>query len=452
MNYQKTLDYLFNRLPIYQRQGSIAYKKDIKNILIATELIGSPHKKFKSIHIAGTNGKGSTSHMLASIFQESGYKVGLYTSPHLKDFRERIKINGEMISKSEVTKFVRKNKLAFEKINLSFFEFTVALAFNYFADKKIDIAIIETGLGGRLDSTNIINPELSIITNIGLDHTNLLGYNIKEIAKEKGGIIKPKTSIIIGRKQREIISIFNNIANKKEASLKYATPHNYTCDLKGDYQKENINTAVSAILEMKNQGWKISNKNIKDGLLSSVQNTGILGRWQILNKNPLTICDMAHNACGIKEIISQIKKTPHKNLHIVFGTTNDKDLDEILHLLPKDAKYYFCQANVERAMNAKELKQKASKNELLGNYFCSVKEALKEAKKQAKIEALMDALSNELDVEIPKAMIDIEVRNNIEQTAQRFAQQGMDIKSTFTPELVKSLAESTRPQAEKNVQ
>ena len=242
MTYQQTLDYLFSRLPMYQRDGVVAYKADIGNIVAASKTLENPHKKFKSIHIAGTNGKGSVSHMLASIFQEAGYKVGLYTSPHLKDFRERIKISGKMIAKSEVIQFVSKNKTAFEKIDLSFFEFTVALAFHYFAYQKVDIAIIETGLGGRLDSTNIINPELSIITNIGLDHTNLLGDTIQTIAKEKAGIIKSNTPIIIGRNQEEIKPIFENIANEKKAPLKYATAHNFIADLKGNYQKEKIST------------------------------------------------------------------------------------------------------------------------------------------------------------------------------------------------------------------
>jgi dihydrofolate synthase / folylpolyglutamate synthase len=300
MTYQQTLDYLFSRLPMYQRDGVVAYKADIGNIVAASKTLKDPHKKFKSIHIAGTNGKGSVSHMLASIFQEAGYKVGLYTSPHLKDFRERIKLSGKMIAKSEVIQFVSKNKTAFEKIDLSFFEFTVALAFHYFAYQKVDIAIIETGLGGRLDGTNIIIPELSIITNIGLDHTNLLGDTIQKIAKEKAGIIKSNTPIIIGRNQEEIKPIFQNIANEKKAPLKYATAHNFTADVKGNYQKENINTVVTAISEIQKQGWKITDENIKDGLLNTIKNTGLLGRWQILGQNPLVICDTGHNEDGIK--------------------------------------------------------------------------------------------------------------------------------------------------------
>ena len=389
MTYQQTLDYLFSRLPMYQRDGVVAYKADIGNIVAASKTLENPNKKFKSIHIAGTNGKGSVSHMLASIFQEAGYKVGLYTSPHLKDFRERIKINGQMIAKSEVIQFVSKNKTAFEKIDLSFFEFTVALAFHYFAYQKVDIAIIETGLGGRLDSTNIINPELSIITNIGLDHTNLLGDTIQKIAKEKAGIIKSNTPIIIGRNQEEIKPIFQNIANEKKAPLKYATAHNFTADLKGHYQQENINTVVTAISEIQKQGWKITDKNIKDGLLNTIKNTGLLGRWQILGQNPLIICDTGHNEDGIKVVFNQLKQTPHKNLHVVFGAVNDKDLDSILNLLPKDAKYYFCKPNILRGLDENILKEIANKKEIKGDSYSSVKTALARAKKQAQLEDLI---------------------------------------------------------------
>jgi dihydrofolate synthase / folylpolyglutamate synthase len=389
MTYQQTLDYLFSRLPMYQRDGVVAYKADIGNIVAASKTLKDPHTKFKSIHIAGTNGKGSVSHMLASIFQEAGYKVGLYTSPHLKDFRERIKINGQMIAKSEVIQFVSKNKTAFEKIDLSFFEFTVALAFHYFAYQKVDIAIIETGLGGRLDSTNIINPELSIITNIGLDHTNLLGDTIQKIAKEKAGIIKSNTPIIIGRNQEEIKPIFENIADEKKAPLKYATAHNFTADLKGHYQQENINTVVTAISEIQKQGWKITDKNIKDGLLNAIKNTGLLGRWQILGQKPLIICDTGHNEDGIKVVFNQLKQTPHKSLHVVFGAANDKDLDTILNLLPKDAKYYFCKPNILRGLDENILQEMASKKEIKGDSYSSVKTALARAKKQAQLEDLI---------------------------------------------------------------
>ena len=388
MSYKKTLDYLFSRLPIYQRKGVIAYKKDINNIISATKILKDPHKKFRNIHIAGTNGKGSIAHMLSSIFQEAGYKVGLYTSPHLKDFRERIKINGRMIDQKQVIDFVKKYKYDFEKINLSFFEFTVALAFNYFAKEKIDIGIIETGLGGRLDSTNIILPELSIISNIGIDHTNLLGNTIEKIAREKAGIIKSKTPVIIGRNQKKIRKILIDVANKKNTTLKYSSPHNYQTDLNGNYQKENINTVVTAILELQKVGWKIKNKDIQNGLLNTKKNTGILGRWQKLKEKPLIICDIAHNKDGINAIIKQLKKQKYNNLHIIFGTVNDKSLD-ILSLLPKDAKYYFCKPNIPRGLNEVILQNSASRKKLKGKCYHSVKNALKAAKINANKEDLI---------------------------------------------------------------
>ena len=389
MNYQQTLEYLFSRLPVYQKEGKSAYKANIGNIITASKILRDPHKKFKSIHIAGTNGKGSVSHMIASIFQEANYKVGLYTSPHLKDFRERIKINGRMITKREVVKFVAKHKISFEKIDLSFFEFTVALAFDYFANQKVDIAIIETGLGGRLDTTNIIDPELSIITNIGFDHTNLLGNTIEKIAKEKAGIIKEHTPVIIGRMQKEIKIVFKNIADQKNAPLTYTKTYKYLSDLKGEYQQENTNTAVSAALELQTQNWKITNSNIITGLLNTIKNTGILGRWQMLCQEPLIICDAGHNEDGIKMVLKQISKIPHQNLHIVFGTVNDKNVNSILNLLPKDAKYYFCTPNIRRGLNENILEGLANKKELKGNAYNSVQEALADAKQKAKIEDLI---------------------------------------------------------------
>ena len=384
MTYRQTLDYLFSKLPMYQRKGSAAYKADIGNIVEACKILKNPHQKFKSIHIAGTNGKGSTAHMLASILQESGYKVGLYTSPHLKDFRERIKINGEKISENSVIKFVEQHKIAFENISMSFFEYTVAMAFDYFANQQVDIAIIETGLGGRLDSTNILNPELTIITNIGLDHTNLLGNTLEKIATEKGGIIKENTPIIIGRKQKETNTIFQNIAKEKNAHLMYSEPQqNYATDLKGEYQKENINTTITAIEQLQGQGWTINSSNIEQGLLKIVANTQLLGRWQTLSEIPHIICDTGHNEDGIKQISKQLKNTKYEQLHFVFGTVNDKNLDSILSHLPKNACYYFCQANIPRAMDAKELQQKSAKYELKGNVFTIVKQALSKAKENA---------------------------------------------------------------------
>ena len=389
MNYQETLDYLFKRLPIYQRVGKIAYKYNIGNIITASRKIHNPHLKFKSIHIAGTNGKGSVCHMLSSILQEAKYKVGLYTSPHLKDFRERIKINGEMIPEKEVINFVSKNKISFENINLSFFEFTVALAFNYFAMHKVDVAIIETGLGGRLDSTNIIHPDLSVITNIGLDHTNLLGNTIEKIAKEKGGIIKEGTPVIIGRKQKELTKIFQIICDNKNTTIKYANSYDYISDLQGNYQKENINTVISATIELKEQGWRITENNIKTGLLNTIKNTGIFGRWQILGKKPLVICDTAHNEDGIKQVFKQIQETPYKTLHIVFGIVDEKKINNILKIIPKNAIYYFCKPAVIRGVNEKKLQQKAHKNGIIGNTYPSVKKAFSTAKRKAKYEDLI---------------------------------------------------------------
>lgn len=390
MTYRQTLDYLFSKLPMYQRKGSAAYKADIGNIVEACKILKNPHKEFKSIHIAGTNGKGSTAHMLASILQESGYKVGLYTSPHLKDFRERIKINGEKISENSVIKFVEQHKIAFENISMSFFEYTVAIAFDFFSKENVDIAIIETGLGGRLDSTNIINPELSIITNIGLDHTNLLGNTIEKIATEKAGIIKPNISAIIGRKQKETQQIFKDTAKEKNSKLIYAEQQiTYSSDLKGKYQKENINTTVTAVQLLSENGWGIKQNSIRNGLLNTVNNTGLLGRWQILQEKPLIICDTGHNEDGIKKITKQLNTTVYKNLHIVFGTVNDKKLASILPLLPNTAKYYFCQADIARAMEAHKLKQEANKYKLKGDAFTSVEKALNQAKKSAHEEDLI---------------------------------------------------------------
>ena len=381
MDYKRSVEYLFQRLPMYQRSGIAAYKKDIGNIIKACKILNNPQKKIKTIHIAGTNGKGSTAHMLASILQEAGYKTGLYTSPHLKDFRERIKINGEIIDKKYIINFIKENQLEFEKINMSFFEFTVAMAFNYFTESKVDIAIIETGLGGRLDSTNIINPELSIITNIGLDHTNLLGNTIEKIAFEKAGIIKKNTPIIIGRKQHKTKEIFKSIAKEKNAKLYYNdNPKNITTDVKGDYQNENIGTAIKAI-EVLN--WNISNEQINKGINNILKNTGLEGRWQKLSENPLTICDVGHNEDGIKNILRQIEKTKFNKLHFIFGSVNDKVLTNIFKLLPKKAKYYFCAAKIDRALQTNILKQRAEEFNLYGDEFSSVNQAYINAKENA---------------------------------------------------------------------
>ena len=385
MNYSEAINYIFQKLPIFQRSGSIAYKKDIGNITKACKILKNPHLKFKSVHIAGTNGKGSTAHMIASILYESKYKVGLYTSPHLKDFRERIKINGKQISKNYVINFIKKNLSVFEHVKMSFFEMTVALAFDYFAKKKVDIAIIETGLGGRLDSTNIITPELSVITNISLDHTNLLGDSIEKIACEKAGIIKKNVPVILGRKQEKIKEIFEIKAQENNTSVNYAkkTKFDIFSDLEGSYQKENIRTSIATIKELKNKGWIIKDKDIVSGLKKSVINTGFRGRWEILEKSPLTICDTAHNEEGIKNVVKQISKTKYKNLHFILGMVNDKNICKILSLLPKNARYYFCKPSIERGLNEEILQQKSAKFYLNGKCFKNVKLALLSAKKIA---------------------------------------------------------------------
>tara|TARA_B100001540_G_scaffold309950_1_gene326975 strand:+ start:3017 stop:4219 length:1203 start_codon:yes stop_codon:yes gene_type:complete len=382
MNYQDTLNYLFSQLPMYQRTGCAAYKKDIGNIVEACEILGNPQKKFKSIHIAGTNGKGSTAHIISSILEESGMKTGLYTSPHLKDFRERIRINGEMIKKDEVVQFVCNNKNEFQKINMSFFEYTVAMAFHQFAKHKVEIAVIETGLGGRLDSTNIIEPEISIITNIGFDHMNLLGNSLKEIAYEKAGIIKNKTPIIIGKKQKEIKNIIENIACNKDAPIYYAQNHQYY--LQNDlpnYQKENINTSITAIKKL---NYNITAAHIKNGLKNITKNGQIKGRWQRISEKPIIICDTAHNEEGILNVIEEIKKISFRKLHFVFGTVNDKNINKILCLLPNDALYYFCHANINRALDSEKLKEEANKFNLKGNSYSNTKKAYLNAIHNAK--------------------------------------------------------------------
>ena len=381
MNYKDTLKYLFFQLPMYQRTGAAAYKKDIGNIIEACNLLGNPQEKFKSIHIAGTNGKGSTAHIIASIFQEAGFKTGLYTSPHLKDFRERIKVNGNEISKESVIDFVKKNKDAFESINMSFFEYTVALAFSEFNNQHVDIAIIETGLGGRLDSTNIIKPEISVITNIGYDHMNLLGDSLEKIAFEKAGIIKENTPVVVGRKQEETEAIFDKEASRKNTNIFYSKKWNKNINIElPDYQTENINTAISTI---KLLDFIITDEQIINGINKHVSNTGLRGRWEELSENPRVICDTGHNLDGIQNILIQLKKTNYNKLHFVFGTVNDKKIEEILSILPKDAQYYFCKANIDRGLNSDELLFNAKKYNLLGEAYESVELAYNNAKKNA---------------------------------------------------------------------
>ena len=379
MNYQQTLDWMFAQLPMYQREGKTAFKKDLSNTLAFSKELNFPEKRFKSIHVGGTNGKGSTSHMLASILQEAGYKVGLYTSPHLKNFTERIRINGVEIPKRKVSSFINKNKGFLESQKLSFFEMTVGMAFDYFANEKVDIAIIEVGLGGRLDSTNIIKPEVSVITNIGLDHTQFLGETLPEIAFEKAGIIKENIPIVIGEKQESVKDVFITKAHECRSSLFFASDNNesYITDLLGDYQIKNSKTAVEAINQLK--GFKISIKNISDGLINVVKNTNLKGRWQVLQENPKVICDTAHNKEGLKIVLNQLKKETFKKIHFVLGVVSDKKLEEVLPLFPKEATYYFCKPNIPRGMSEEVLCKKAASFELKGEKYSSVKKAYKNA-------------------------------------------------------------------------
>ena len=386
MNYEETLEWLYAQLPMYQRQGAVAYKKDLSNTHLLAKHLNNPEKKFKSIHIAGTNGKGSVSHMLASILHEAGYKVGLYTSPHLKDFRERIRINGQKIESEYITKFIAQHQSFFEENLFSFFEMTVGLAFQYFTDLAVDIAVIETGLGGRLDSTNIILPEISVITNIGLDHTSILGNTLEEIAVEKAGIIKPKVPVIIGRSLPETKPIFKKTARLNRSPIYWAEEHKeilFDSDLQGDYQEENIRTAMKACSVLQKQEWSLTDEHLKNGFRNVVKNTSLLGRWQVLQHKPKVICDTAHNADGLRIVIKQIMAEPYASLHIVLGMVRDKDLIEILRLFPTDAHYYFTKPNMSRGLDEKVLQQKAKLFQLRGETYRTVKEAYKTAVKNA---------------------------------------------------------------------
>lgn len=381
MNYKETTEWMFGQLPIYQNQGAKAYKADLTNTLALVNHLNNPQKYFKSVHVAGTNGKGSVSSMLASILQEAGYKVGLFTSPHLKDYRERIRINGHKIEESFVVHFVKNNKLFFEENELSFFEMTTGMAFSYFHEKKVDIAIIEVGMGGRLDSTNVIEPLLSIITNIGFDHKQFLGDTLGKIAYEKAGIIKHRTPVVIGETIEETKTVFRTIAKLNNSELFLAQSMDfpeYDCELKGNYQKQNIKTVLTAI-SLLQVHFQISIENIKNGLVNISKNTGLSGRWQILQKNPLVICDTAHNEHGLRLVVDQLIKTKHDSLHIVLGFVNDKDLDDILPIFPREAKYYFCKPNISRGLSAESLMNKAQQFNLIGMSYDSVNEAYNSA-------------------------------------------------------------------------
>jgi len=408
MQYSQALDFLFSQLPMYQRIGQAAYKANLDNTLAFDQYFESPHTHFKTIHVAGTNGKGSVSHMLASVLQSAGYKTGLYTSPHLLDFRERIKINGEMISESEVVDFVENHNEIIKEIKPSFFEMTVAMAFDYFARQQVEVAVIEVGMGGRLDSTNIINPELSIITNIGLDHTQFLGDTIDKIAAEKAGIIKDGIPVLIGESHELTKPVFIDFANRNNSAI-YFADQEYTCDysmqtldqfqsfnfkkngqlvypdllsdLLGIYQRKNIATVLKAIDLL--SSFNLDKKAIYEGIKYTSKTSGLMGRWQILSYNPTIVCDTGHNKHGLKLVMEQIKQTPHDKLHIVFGAVNDKSIDSILSILPSDAQYYFTKASIPRALDEKELAKKAQISGLKGNYFATVKDAIDFAKKNA---------------------------------------------------------------------
>lgn len=408
-DYSTALNFLYSQLPVYHHIGAKAYKKDLTNTIALCSDLGNPQSKFKTIHVAGTNGKGSSSHMLAAILQSAGYKTGLYTSPHLKDFSERIKINGEEIDHQFVTDFVNRMKPAMAEIQPSFFELTVAMAFEYFAEHKVDIAVIEVGLGGRLDSTNIIQPEISLITNIGYDHMDILGDTLAEIAFEKAGIIKSNTPVIISERQPEIAAVFNNQAKEKVSSIQYASDEiicNRTTDgeiivestafqgrlnpeLKGSYQTKNIRGVIAVTSKMIESGWKITKANIVNGINNTVTLTGLKGRWQILQQNPLVVCDTGHNAEGILELIEQINQTTHATLHWVFGMLKDKNPEKVLSILPKHARYYFCQAKIERALNATELMNLATEKGLTGVAIPNVNAAMAMALRASKPEDMI---------------------------------------------------------------
>jgi dihydrofolate synthase/folylpolyglutamate synthase len=387
MNYQETVDWMFNQLPMYQHQGASAYKKDLTNTLLLSEYLGNPEKNLKCIHVAGTNGKGSTSHLLASVLQEAGYKVGLYTSPHLKDFRERIKISGIEISEDFVCEFIANHKIFFETNALSFFEMTVGLAFDYFVKEKVDIAIIEVGMGGRLDSTNIITPLISVITNIGIDHTQFLGNTLASIATEKAGIIKPSKPVVIGEYTIETKAVFLTKAKECDSEIYLASDliqQTYPSALLGDYQVHNKKTVLQTLHVLQShQEFQISEENIKAGFLNVIKNTGLQGRWQQLNEAPKVICDTAHNKHGLEIVMKQVQNTPFDHLHIVLGVVNDKDLDDVLPLFPKNATYYFCKPNIFRGLDALILQQKATEFGLVGKVYNSVSEAYEKALEEA---------------------------------------------------------------------
>lgn len=409
MNYPETLNYLFEQLPMFHRIGAAAYKSSLENTIAICHLLGNPENKFSSIHIAGTNGKGSVSHFLASVMQEAGYKTGLFTSPHLKDFRERIRINGKMIPKREVIRFITKHRKDFENIKPSFFEWTWGLAADYFARQQVDIAILETGMGGRLDSTNVVTPVLSVITNIGFDHTQFLGDTLEKIANEKAGIIKPGIPVVIGETHPDTAKVFREKAQEANSPAIFAddnfqvinhgrsgksrptlwlemrnkrenTLSTYQSALTGIYQLKNMVTVLQSVEVLRSGGYNITESHVRNGIRNVIRNTHFRGRWQVIGKHPLTIADIGHNKDGITEVMKQIEMTPHNKLRLVIGVVNDKDIDAMLSLLPAEAEYYFCKANIPRGLDAAILKKKANALGLKGENYASVHEALTAAR------------------------------------------------------------------------
>lgn len=392
MNYQETIEWLFHRLPMYQRQGSVAFSPGLENIKTLSFYLGEPQKKFKSVHIGGTNGKGSTAHILASIFQEAGYKTGIYSSPHLKDFRERIKINGLLIPKKWVVDFIARNKAFIEERGCSFFELCVGMAFAYFAEEEVDIALVEVGMGGRLDATNILLPELSIITNIGLDHTQFLGGTLAEIAGEKAGIIKPEIPVVIGEYDKQTEPVFKDKAQRQNADLYEAykrEPSNHTTDLKGHYQQKNLTTSLMAIDVLRQKNWNISENAVNTGLKNIKKNTDLVGRYSILNREPTIIADTAHNVEGLTQVIEQILQEKFKRLFIVFGIVNDKNTDRTFPILPEGAAYFYCKPDVPRGMPVEGLCASAKKHGRPGKACPSVQAALSAARENASAEDLI---------------------------------------------------------------
>jgi dihydrofolate synthase / folylpolyglutamate synthase len=412
--YEETLNFLYENLPMFQRVGSSAIKPDLKNTLLLCEDLGNPQLKFKSIHVGGTNGKGSTSHMLASILQRAGFKTGLYTSPHLKSFTERIRINGEEVSKDYVVDFVNRILDTIHRVKPSFFEITVAMAFDYFASESVDIAVVEVGLGGRLDSTNVITPELSLITNIGWDHMDLLGDSLEKIACEKAGIIKPHVPVVISERQHEVEHIFLERASSTDSTIYFASDlfkvsaqsendfvtfnvfkngepvlQNLALPLQGVYQQKNIPGVLQTVKLLQAKGWEISKEHMRAGLENVISQTGLKGRWQVLNRKPMIVCDTGHNLDGMKEVLLQIKMQSYENLFFVFGMVKGKDVLPILRLLPKDAYYFFCEAKIPRAMDATVLFHEARELQLKGEIVRDVNDAINQARRRASTEDMI---------------------------------------------------------------